>query len=200
MSSEPDARIVTAAQQPSLDQVWAWLDEVEDPEIPVISIVDLGIVRGVRCTNDDQGGAWVVTITPTYSGCPATHVIAQSVIERLAAHGLHRVQLETRIAPAWTTDWMSEDGKRKLRQYGIAPPVGLASEQSISIADIGRGPRPHVVGVGAVGAIEAVPSGLACPRCGSTEVSLTSQFGSTPCKALYRCNACLEPFDYFKCH
>lgn len=194
MSFESAATVMTTKPSPSLDQVWAWLDEVEDPEIPVISIVDLGIVRGVRCTNDDQGGAWVVTLTPTYSGCPATHVIAQSVIERLAAHGLHRVQLETRIAPAWTTDWISEDGKRKLRQYGIAPPVGLASQQSISIADIGRGPRP------APGAIEPVPSGLACPRCNSTEVSLTSQFGSTPCKALYRCNACLEPFDYFKCH
>lgn len=193
-SLELASNAMTTKTSPSIDQVWAWLDEVEDPEIPVISIVDLGIVRGVRCTNDDQGGAWVVTITPTYSGCPATHVIAQSVIERLAAHGLHRVQLETRIAPAWTTDWISESGRRKLRGYGIAPPVGLARQQSIPIGEIGRGPRP------ALGAIDAVPNGLECPRCGSTEVSLTSQFGSTPCKALYRCNACLEPFDYFKCH
>ena len=182
---------MSSSKQPSLDQVWAWLDEIEDPEIPVISIVDLGIVRGLRCTNDAEGSEWVVTITPTYSGCPATHVIARSVIERLAQHGLTRVQLETRIAPPWTTDWMSEEGKRKLRDYGIAPPVGLAAQQSISIADIGRGARPPPM---------ATPAGLQCPQCGSSEVSLTSQFGSTPCKALYRCNSCLEPFDYFKCH
>jgi ring-1,2-phenylacetyl-CoA epoxidase subunit PaaD len=194
---EPQAATVSPAQPASVEQVWTWLGEVEDPEIPVISIVDLGIVRGVRCSHDEQGAAWVVTLTPTYSGCPATHVIAQSVIDRLAEHGLQRVQLETRIAPPWTTDWMSEDGKRKLREYGIAPPIGLASQQSISIADIGRGPRPSV---SAVGAIDALPAGLACPQCGSTEVRLTSQFGSTPCKALYRCTACLEPFDYFKCH
>ena len=182
---------VPTSKQPSLDQVWAWLEEIEDPEIPVISIVDLGIVRGVRCTNDAEGSEWVVTITPTYSGCPATHVIARSVIERLAQHGLTRVHLETRIAPAWTTDWMSEDGRRKLRNYGIAPPVGLAAQQSISIADIGRGAGPPAA---------AVPAGLLCPQCGSSEVCLTSQFGSTPCKALYRCNRCLEPFDHFKCH
>jgi ring-1,2-phenylacetyl-CoA epoxidase subunit PaaD len=182
---------VSTSEQPSLDEVWAWLDEIEDPEIPVISIVDLGIVRGVRCKNDAEGGEWVVTITPTYSGCPATHVIARSVIERLAQHGLTRVQLETRISPPWTTDWMSEEGKRKLRNYGIAPPLGLATQQSISITEIGRGARPLA---------PAVPAGLQCPQCGSSEVSLTSQFGSTPCKALYRCNRCLEPFDYFKCH
>jgi ring-1,2-phenylacetyl-CoA epoxidase subunit PaaD len=177
----------TTSEPASLDQVWAWLDEIEDPEIPVISIVDLGIVRGVRCTNDERGGEWVVTITPTYSGCPATQVIAQSVIEALARHGLHRVRLETRLAPPWTTDWMSDEGRRKLRSYGIAPPAERAAEQSIHVHAIGRGPRPEAT----------TP---ACPRCGSSEVSLTSQFGSTPCKALYRCNACLEPFDHFKCH
>ena len=173
---------------PSNEQVWSWLSQIEDPEIPVISIVDLGIVRDVHWHDDNEGGEWVVTITPTYSGCPATHVIAQSVRDRLAEHGLKRVRLENRIAPPWTTDWLSDDGKRKLRDYGIAPPVGLAAQQTISIADIGRGPRP------------TLPRGLECPRCGSANVSLTSQFGSTPCKALYRCNACLEPFDHFKCH
>ncbi len=178
---------VPSAKPPSLDQVWAWLEEIEDPEIPVISIVDLGIVRGVRWTSDAEGGEWVVTITPTYSGCPATHVIARSVVERLGERGLPRVRLETRIAPAWTTDWLSEAGKRKLRDYGIAPPVGLAAQQAIAIADIARGPRP-------------APAGPECPRCGAADVALTSQFGSTPCKALYRCNACREPFDYFKCH
>lgn len=169
------------------EQVWAWLEDIEDPEIPVISIVDLGIVRDVCCRPDADGDQWVVTLTPTYSGCPATHVIARSVAEHLAAHGLDRVCLETRIAPPWTTDWMSEAGKRKLRQYGIAPPEGLAAEQTIAIADIGCGSRPQSVGPG-------------CPRCGSTDVRLTSQFGSTPCKALYRCIACQEPFDHFKCH
>jgi ring-1,2-phenylacetyl-CoA epoxidase subunit PaaD len=170
---------------PAADQVWAWLSEVEDPEIPVLSIVDLGIVREVRWA----GGAseCVVTITPTYSGCPATQVIAQSVIDALQRRGLPRVRLETRIAPPWTTDWMSEEGRHKLHAYGIAPPIGLAAIQGIPINEIGRGPPP-------------LPLGLACPRCGSSLVHLTSQFGSTPCKALYRCESCLEPFDHFKCH
>jgi ring-1,2-phenylacetyl-CoA epoxidase subunit PaaD len=172
-----------------LERIWSWLGQVEDPEIPVISIVDLGIVRDVQWLDDADGGECVVTITPTYSGCPATQVIAQSVVDALQQHGLPRVRLQTRIAPPWTTDWMSEDGKRKLREYGIAPPIGTAAEQVIALGDIGRGPRPS-----------ATPAGLACPLCGSTQVSLTSQFGSTPCKALYRCNSCLEPFDHFKCH
>ena len=172
-----------------VERIWSWLGEVEDPEIPVISIVDLGIVRDVQWLDDAEGGECVVTITPTYSGCPATHVIAQSVVDALQQRGLPRVRLQTRIAPPWTTDWMSEDGKRKLREYGIAPPIGKAAEQLIALSEISRGPRPS-----------ATPVGLACPLCGSTQVSLTSQFGSTPCKALYRCCSCLEPFDHFKCH
>lgn len=173
--------------RPSVDQVWVWLAAIEDPEIPVISIVDLGIVRDVRWETVDEKGECVVTITPTYSGCPATHVIADSVAQALRRRGIDRVRLEQRIAPAWTTDWMSEDGKRKLRNYGIAPPIGRATEQRVRAEDIGRGGRRS-------------PVGLTCPRCGSTEVSPTSEFGSTPCKALYRCRSCLEPFDYFKCH
>ena len=169
----------------SIEQVWAWLGEIEDPEIPAISIVDLGIVRDVHWQEGTH--ECVVTITPTYSGCPATHVIAQSVVDALRERGLPTVRLETRIAPPWTTDWMSDEGKRKLRDYGIAPPLGRAAEQAIAIGDIGRGPRRAALGI-------------ACPRCGSTAVSLTSQFGSTPCKALYRCTSCLEPFDHFKCH
>jgi len=161
-------------------QVWAWLAEVEDPEIPVLSIVDLGIVRDVAW----EQGACVVTLTPTYSGCPATEVIAQSVIDHLRARGIAELRLQTRLAPAWTTDWMSEDGKRKLHAYGIAPPIGLAREQTVKLAAIGKGRPPSP----------------ACPQCGSPRTVLASAFGSTPCKSMYRCEACLEPFDHFKCH
>jgi len=190
-ASGPDPEALEDAPQPTVDEVWSWLADIEDPEIPVISIVDLGIVRGVRFENAADGGAWIVTITPTYSGCPATHVIAGSVVEQLARKGLRRVRLETRIAPPWTTDWMTESGKRKLRGYGIAPPLGPAQAQAIPIAAIGHGARPLA---------DSAPAGLECPRCGATDVGLTSLFGSTPCKALYRCNACLEPFEHFKCH
>ena len=175
----------------STEQIWAWLAEVEDPEIPVISIVDLGIVRDVQWQGSGEMAECIVTITPTYSGCPATGVIARSVVDALQRHGLPRVRLQTRITPAWTTDWMSEDGKQKLRDYGIAPPIGLAATQHIAVGEIGRGQRP---------AMTPPPAGLACPLCRSTQVKLTSQFGSTPCKALYVCAACKEPFDYFKCH
>ena len=168
---------------PSTAQVWDWLAEVEDPEIPVISIVDLGIVRDVQWAGEEC----VVTITPTYSGCPATHVIAENVKTALQGRGLQNVRLENRIAPPWTTDWMSEDGRRKLRAYGIAPPVGTAAEQFIRPEDIGGRRAP-------------ADAGVQCPNCDSTNVALTSQFGSTPCKALYRCRSCLEPFDLFKCH
>jgi ring-1,2-phenylacetyl-CoA epoxidase subunit PaaD len=181
--------MVTAA--PTVDQVWSWLSEIEDPEIPVISIVDLGIVRDVRCHADEDGEQWEVTLTPTYSGCPATHVISQSVVEGLASRGVDRVRVSTRLSPAWTTDWLSDNGRQRLREYGIAPPVGLAAEQVIDISRLGRG---------GARARPAVPSGLACPRCGSADVELTSPHGSTPCKALYKCRCCLEPFDYFKCH
>ena len=171
-------------ERPAVEQLWAWLAEVEDPEIPVISVVAVGIVRDVAWADDEC----VVTITPTYSGCPATHVIADDITRALHAHGVPRVRLVNRIAPPWTTDWMSDEGRRKLREYGIAPPLGRASEQRIAAADIGRGAPP---------APAALP---ACPRCGSTAVRLSSQFGSTPCKALYVCTSCREPFDHFKCH
>jgi len=182
---------VTPVATPSIEQIWSWLAEVEDPEIPAISIVDLGIVRDVQWLGSGDAAECLVTITPTYSGCPATAVIARSVVGALTSRGMSHVRLETRIAPPWTTDWMSEDGRRKLHDYGIAPPLGLAATQSIAPSDIGRGVRP---------AMQAQPSGLACPQCGSTQVRLTSQFGSTPCKALYVCETCKEPFDYFKCH
>jgi ring-1,2-phenylacetyl-CoA epoxidase subunit PaaD len=168
----------------SADQVWAWLGEVPDPEIPVISVVDLGIVREVAV--DDASGECVVTITPTYSGCPAMQVIAEDIEQALRARGLPRVRIESRLSPAWTTDWMSDAGKAALKGYGIAPPV----QQVIDISGLAKGIQRH--------AIQAPE--VACPHCGSMHTRLTSQFGSTPCKALYQCLDCREPFDYFKCH
>jgi ring-1,2-phenylacetyl-CoA epoxidase subunit PaaD len=163
-------------------QVWTWLGEVPDPEIPVISVVDLGIVRDVAWNGDEC----VVTITPTYSGCPAMEVIAGSVTQALQARGLPKVRLVNRLSPAWTTDWMSEAGKAALKGYGIAPPA----QQAIDISGLRAGVRRH-----------AVPEPeVLCPHCGSAHTQLTSQFGSTPCKALYKCLDCREPFDYFKCH
>ena len=164
----------------SVEQVWDWLGEVADPEIPVISVVDLGIVRAVRL----EGEACVVTITPTYSGCPAMQVISESVSEALRAHGIEDVRIESRLSPAWTTDWMSAAGKAALKGYGIAPPV----QQAIDISGLHAGIRRR-----------AAPT-VACPHCTSTHTQLTSEFGSTPCKALYKCLDCREPFDYFKCH
>ncbi|BDT61084.1 phenylacetate-CoA oxygenase subunit PaaJ [Massilia varians] len=164
----------------SLEQVWSWLGEVADPEIPVISVVDLGIVRDVAF----DGDACVVTITPTYSGCPAMQVIADAVKEALQAHGLMDVRIVSRLAPAWTTDWMSEAGKAALKGYGIAPPV----QQAIDISGLHAGIRRRAAPI------------VACPHCGSPHTQLTSEFGSTPCKALYKCLDCREPFDYFKCH
>lgn len=160
-------------------QVWEWLSDIPDPEIPAISIIDLGIVRDVAWSGD---GECMVTITPTYSGCPAMAVIAEAVNEALKSHGVERVRILTRLSPAWSTDWMSDAGKAKLKGYGIAPPV----EQAIDISGISRKRST----------MPQVP----CPHCGSQRTSVVSQFGSTPCKALYQCVDCLEPFDYFKCH
>jgi ring-1,2-phenylacetyl-CoA epoxidase subunit PaaD len=162
---------------PTDDDIWNWLRDVPDPEIPVLSVVDLGIVREVRVS----GSIPVVTvfITPTYSGCPATEVIAQDIRQALHRHGVDRVHLETRLAPAWTTEWMSEAGREKLRLYGIAPPARQAAGCQ---------------------APDESPATLACPRCGSQSTRLISRHGSTPCKALHVCNHCQEPFDAFKCH
>lgn len=163
------------------EQVWAWLAEVSDPEIPVISVIDLGIVRDVAVSECGDGSC-TVTITPTYSGCPAMEVIAEDIKAALKRQGVEQVRIETRLAPAWTTDWMSAAGKEKLKGYGIAPPA----QQVIDISGITRRSR-------------AAPA-VQCPNCGSSRTHLVSQFGSTACKALYRCEECLEPFDYFKCH
>ena len=171
----------------ALEDVRAWLAEIPDPEIPVISIVDLGIVRAVRWVYGYRGtDCLVVTITPTYSGCPATEVIAASIVEALRARGIEHAVVETALSPPWTTDWLLPAAREKLRRYGIAPPMGKAGEQVIDISRLSRRPVAEPI--------------VTCPRCGSTQTQVTSPFGSTPCKALYRCRACLEPFDYFKCH
>jgi ring-1,2-phenylacetyl-CoA epoxidase subunit PaaD len=157
--------------------VWALLQEVPDPEIPVLSVCDLGIVREVRV-----GQGVEVVLTPTYAGCPAMHVIEQSVREALEAHGYPDARVSTTLAPPWSTDWISAAGRAKLKAYGIAPP-GAARAGGAQVVRFGKPPAA------------AAP---ACPQCGSAHTELLSQFGSTPCKALYRCLACREPFDYFK--
>jgi ring-1,2-phenylacetyl-CoA epoxidase subunit PaaD len=156
----------------SCEQVLEWLGAVADPEIPVLTIADLGLVRGVRI-----GDEVVVQLTPTYSGCPATEVIEQSVVDALRDKGVQNVRIERVLSPPWTTDWISTEGRAKLREYGIAPPAAGGSKRELL-----HGARS-----------------IACPRCGSTETALVSEFGSTACKASYKCNACLEPFEYFKC-
>ena len=144
--------------------------EVPDPEIPVLSIEDLGILRDL--TVDDEQRV-VVTITPTYSGCPAMDVIRAEVLSRLHEQGIEEARITTVLSPAWTTDWMSEDGRRKLREYGIAPPACCARPQLTQLS-------------------------VCCPLCGSFETREVSRFGSTACKAHYVCECCHEPFDYFK--
>lgn len=173
---------------PSLAQLWGWLGEVPDPEIPVISIVELGIVRAIAWDDSDPPRA-IITLTPTYSGCPAVEVIARQVSEKLIACGVLAFELRTQLSPAWTTDWLMESAKESLRRYGIAPPMGSA----------GRGGGGLAAGLVVLGQRkpEQPP---ACPRCGSTSTEIISQFGSTPCKSLHRCLDCREPFDYFKCH
>jgi ring-1,2-phenylacetyl-CoA epoxidase subunit PaaD len=148
--------------------------QVPDPEIPVLTIADLGILRDVRSRAD---GGIQVTITPTYSGCPAMDTIAEEIVKACARHGWSDVTVRRELSPAWTTDWMTNEGKRKLREFGIAPPARRCGPAA--------GPVP-------------VPLSVRCPRCGSPDTREISRFGSTACKALYACNSCLEPFDYFK--
>lgn len=163
--------------RPTLHAVWDALRRVPDPEIPVVSIVELGIVRGVEWI----GRTLHVRLTPTYSGCPATDVIQEDVRAELSRLGVQSVAIDIALAPAWTTDWIAPEGKRKLLAYGIAPPGCGGSRIDVS----GISPLRKRVDV-------------CCPRCQSNATSLVSQFGSTACKALYRCEACAEPFDYFK--
>ena len=155
-------------------KIWRLLEDVCDPEVPVLSIIDLGVLRGVEVDNEKV----IVTITPTYSGCPAMNTIAMDIRFKLLGEGYKQVELKTALTPSWTTDWMSEDGKRKLEEYGIAAPVEpLASMNELF----------------AKGAV------VKCPLCKSDNTKLISQFGSTSCKALFQCEDCREPFDYFKC-
>ena len=185
------------------EQVTSWLAQIPDPEIPAISITDLGIVRAVRVADDS---VCHITITPTYSGCPAMQVIADAITEALREKGVQQVVLHTQLTPAWTTDWMTDSGKEKLRAYGIAPPAEQALTQVIDISRLRAGAATVVTAVTAAAAvsrrgIHAGPKpAIACPHCGATHTEVTSQFGSTPCKALYKCLDCREPFDYFKCH
>jgi ring-1,2-phenylacetyl-CoA epoxidase subunit PaaD len=156
----------------SRDEILRWLGQVPDPEIPVLSITDLGIVREVEI-----GERVTVSLSPTYSGCPATEVIENSVLDALHDHGVDDVEIKRVLSPPWTTDWISEKGRKKLRDYGIAPPEKGAGKRALL-----HGERQ-----------------VACPRCGTTATELVSEFGSTACKASYRCSECLEPFEYFKC-
>jgi len=162
---------VENAGNASVERVWQLLETVADPEIPVLSIVDLGIVRYVRTAAD---GRLRVGLTPTYSGCPATAAIRSAARSALDAAGFADAALEEVLAPPWSSDWVSPDGRAKLAAFGIAPPPDRAA------------------------ALSAMPQ-LRCPRCGSPATERVSEFGSTPCKAHYRCNACREPFDHFKC-
>lgn len=162
----------TAAPQ---TRIWEIAATVPDPEIPVLSIADLGILRR---TEMEEDGTAVVVITPTYSGCPAMDTITDDVRAALEQAGFEKVRVDLVLHPAWTTDWMTEAGKEKLREYGIAPPTGRA----------------------AAGGPVRVGLSVKCPRCDSPDTREMAHFGSTACKALYRCNSCLEPFDHFKVH
>ena len=167
--SPVDARIARA---------WAVLDTVLDPEVPVVSVCELGIVRDVRC---DAHGTTVM-LTPTYSGCPATEFIERGVVDALVAAGFGPVRVQMQRAPAWTTDWISAEGRRKLRAYGIAPPGPVDAAHGVTMRFVPRAKAAH----------------LACPRCESMNTERLSAFGSTACKATYRCIACGEPFEHFK--
>ena len=173
---------MSAQASVTADDVWQWLAEIPDPEVPAISIVDLGIVRAVRYETGADEPSVTVTITPTYSGCPAMDVIACSIETKLREHGIAALRLETRLSPPWTTDWMSAKGRDSLRAYGIAPPAQRSAVISFMALP---GQRP-----------KSAP--IACPQCASTNTECVSEFGSTSCKAQYRCRDCLEPFDYFK--
>jgi ring-1,2-phenylacetyl-CoA epoxidase subunit PaaD len=161
-------------------EIWQKLEMVKDPEIPVLSIIDLGIVRSIKITessNNINAFEVYVAVTPTYSACPAVDMINADIKIALSEAGYKNITIEQVLFPAWTTDWMSASGKEKLKKYGIAAPIGKSCDQT---------------------ALEDLT--VICPQCGSDQTKIISAFGSTACKALFQCNNCLEPFDYFKCH
>jgi ring-1,2-phenylacetyl-CoA epoxidase subunit PaaD len=169
--------VVSPSAAERVERAWAVLADVLDPEVPALSVRDLGIVRDVV----DQGLALKIVLTPTYSGCPATEAIERNVLDAIDAAGLGPAHVRLQRAPAWTTDWISEDGKRKLREYGIAPPTHVEPGAAVPIRLV---PRRIAL--------------VACPRCGSAHTERLSAFGSTACKALFRCLDCREPFEHFK--
>ena len=158
----------------SIQEIWSLLSEVEDPEIPILNVVEMGIIREVSVVD----GRVMIVITPTYSGCPAMKTIEEDIEEVLKDNFLDQYVITTKLAPPWTTDWMTDQARQKLLSEGIAPPqIGSADKALL------------------MGRIREVQ----CPRCSSNNTKMISQFGSTACKSLYKCNECLEPFDYFKC-
>jgi len=159
----------------SINHIWEILATVMDPEVPVLSVVDLGVIRNVEFIADPENT--IITITPTYSGCPAMDVISMQIKMSLLTAGYKNIIIKQALSPAWTTDWMTENGKQQLKAYGIAAPVGKSFDNAY-LEDL------HIE----------------CPQCNSMNTVLVSQFGSTACKALFKCNDCKEPFDYFKCH
>ena len=178
MPENPIVEQLVANSQELTAKIWQLLEEVSDPEVPVLSILDLGIVRAVDVAAD---GHVTITITPTYSGCPAMSAISTDIRLRLLAEGYTDLAIKNQLSPAWTTDWLSEAGRRKLEEYGIAAPVpGTATGHVLNL--FGK------------------ETPVSCPLCKSTNTQLVNQFGSTACKALYQCQDCREPFDYFKCH
>ena len=157
------------------DKIWKLLEEIPDPEIPVLTIHDLGIVRKI----DEINNEIIVTITPTYSGCPAMNQFEADIVTTLNNQGYDKVSIVTTYDPPWTTDWLSEEAKKKLQDYGIAPPEQKTTDKNALLVDDRKS--------------------VTCPQCKSTNSKMISQFGSTACKSLYQCNDCMEPFDYFKC-
>lgn len=156
----------------NLDLIWQVLDEIKDPEIPVVSLVEMGIVRAVEA---DSSESVTVTITPTFSGCPALQVMKQDIVERLGQLGFQQVEVKTVLAPPWTTDWICDAAREKLRVFGLAPPVRHGGSFEIALLDV-----------------------AICPHCGSTNTSLRNSFGSTLCRMIYYCNTCQQPFEQFK--
>jgi len=171
--NQTEKNIAPSSDKKTKERIWEILKTVNDPEIPVLSVIDLGILREIKIENEFIE----VVITPTYSGCPAMDFIGRNIRKTLLENGFEKIRITHRLSPAWTTDWMTEEGKKKLKAYGIAPPVSKTFDKNY---------------------LEDLP--VQCPHCHSMNTKLISQFGATSCKALYQCNDCREPFDYFKCH